>query len=414
MPQIWEIVGGADKGGIMVRTGPATTDTQLPDRLSTGALVEEISLNKDRLNYKLLEGTGPAAGWVAIKITAKELAVRTDKKPKAAAASAAPAPSTAVGTNGDARLPIALLFPGQGSQYVKMLDGVKDKPSVKEMLAKAEGILGYDILQICLEGPAEKLEETRYCQPAMFLGGLAAVEKLRQENEEAVTRCSVMAGLSLGEYTALCAAGVFSFEDGLRLVKLRGEAMQEAATVGDQAMLSCAGLDKDQLQALCEKCAKAKGPGGVCQIANELFPRGFSIGGTKDAIEELKVEAEKAGALQAKLLKTSGAFHTPLMQPAQDKLSLALEEVLPRMKSPAHTVWMNASAEPMHPGSKPEDIVALLKKQLTNPVLWETSMKKVIDYGVTEFYEVGPMKQIKAMMKRISQDSWKKTTNVEV
>merc|ERR1740129_2495504 len=103
-----------------------------------------------------------------------------------------------------------------------MLDGLKSDPAVREMLGKANDILGYDILDICLNGPEEKLEETRYCQPAMFVGGLAGIEQLRDEKPEAVARCAVMAGLSLGEYTALCAAGVFSFEDGLRLVKLRG------------------------------------------------------------------------------------------------------------------------------------------------------------------------------------------------
>lgn len=180
-------------------------------------------------------------------------------------------------------------------------------------------------------------------------------------------------------------------------------------------MLSVAGLERAKLLPLCVKCAREEGAGGVCQIANELFPNGYSVGGTKKAIEALKAEAEKAGALQAKILKTSGAFHTPLMQPAQDKLSAALEETLPRMKSPMHTIWMNASSEPLHPGCKPEEIVALLKKQLTNPVLWEQSMKKVIkDAGVTEFYEVGPMKQLKAMMKRIDLNSWKKTTTIEV
>jgi len=269
-------------------------------------------------------------------------------------------------------------------------------------------------LEICLKGPEEKLEETRYCQPAMFIGGLAGIEKLREERAEAVTRCSIMAGLSLGEYTALCAAGVFSFEDGLQLVKLRGEAMQEAAAVGDQNMLSVAGLEKAKLTDLCKQAVKIEGSGAVCQIANELFPKGFSVGGTRKAIEWLKTAAEKEGALQAKVLKTSGAFHTPLMQPAQDKLSAALEEMLPRMKSPLHTVWMNASASPMRPGCEPKEIVELLQKQLTNPVLWEPSMVKLIQEGVTEFYECGPMKQIKAMMKRIDANAWKKTTNIEV
>jgi len=295
-----------------------------------------------------------------------------------------------------------------------MLKEVQDLPRVKEMLDTAKDILGYDLLKLCLDGPEEKLEETRYCQPAMFVGGLAGVEKLKGNNSEAVECCRALAGLSLGEYTALCVAGVFSFEDGLKLVKMRGEAMQDAAAVGEQLMLSVAGLEKDKLQAECSAVLKTAGSGEICQIANELFPSGFAVGGTKNAIQSLKVAVEKAGALQARILKTSGAFHTPLMKPAQDRLSEALEEVLPRMKSPRVTVWMNASAEPMRPGTDPKDIVALLKTQLTNPVLWEPLVRATIADGCQEFYECGPMKQIKAMIKRIDLPSWKKTTNVEV
>jgi len=260
----------------------------------------------------------------------------------------------------------------------------------------------------------EKLEETRFCQPAMFIAGLAGIEQLRQEKPEVVDQAAVFAGLSLGEYTALCAAGVFSFEDGLKLVQLRGEAMQEAAGAGGQCMLSVAGLDKAKLEELCLAAKAAEGDGAVCQIANELFPQGFSVGGTQKAIDTLKAEAEKAGALQAKVLKTAGAFHTPLMQPAQDKLAAALDELLPNMRSPLHTVWMNASATPVRPDCPPERIVALMKKQLTNPVLWQTSMERVIKEGITDIYEVGPMKQIKAMLKRIDLKLWKKAVNVEV
>ncbi|CAE7245719.1 MCAT [Symbiodinium necroappetens] len=186
----------------------------------------------------------------------------------------------------------------EGSQYVKMLDGVKDVPEVKDMLSKANEILGYDLLKMCLEGPEEKLAETRYCQPAMFVGGLAGVCKLKSQNADAASRPRCMAGLSLGEYTALCAAGVLSFEDGLTLVKLRGEAMQEAAMVGKQAMLSVAGLDQKVLEQCCAEAEK-KEAGGVCRIANALFPKGFSCAGTEQAVNELKAIAEKKGALQA-------------------------------------------------------------------------------------------------------------------
>merc|ERR1719464_1731619 len=189
--------------------------------------------------------------------------------------------------------------------------------------------------------------------------------------------------------------------------------MQDAASVGKQAMLSVAGLEEEKLSKLCKE-ALDKESGGVCQIANHLFPNGFAVGGTQKAIEELKPLVENAGALQAKILKTAGAFHTPLMQPAQERLSAALEEALPNMKPPKHTVWMNASAEPMKPGADPKDIVDLLKKQLTNPVLWEPSMRGLLKEGITEFYEVGPQKQLKAMMKRIDPTAWKSTKNVEI
>eukprot|EP00448_Togula_jolla_P018069 CAMPEP_0170590664 /NCGR_PEP_ID=MMETSP0224-20130122/11988_1 /TAXON_ID=285029 /ORGANISM="Togula jolla, Strain CCCM 725" /LENGTH=480 /DNA_ID=CAMNT_0010914471 /DNA_START=61 /DNA_END=1503 /DNA_ORIENTATION=- len=311
--------------------------------------------------------------------------------------------------------PIGLLFPGQGSQYVKMLSTVKDLPAVRDMLQQASSILGYDVLQLCLEGPEAKLEETRYCQPAMFIAGLAALEKLRAEKPEAASQFQATAGLSLGEYTALCAAGVFSFEDGLRLVQLRGQAMQDAAGMCKQAMLSVAGLDRAKLAELCAKAASGEGSSdAVCQIANELFPKGFACAGTAEAMAILKDLAEAEGALQAKFLKTSGGFHTALMGPARERLRAALQEVLPRMSSPRHTVFMNTTAEPCPPGTEPRLIVDLLERQLTSPVRWEHCIRAMLQEGITEFYEVGPVRQLKGMMKRIDQKAWSATTNVEV
>jgi len=311
-------------------------------------------------------------------------------------------------------LPIGLLFPGQGSQYVKMLSGVQDIPAVKVMLEQAKSVLGYDILRLCLDGPESKLEETSVCQPAMYIAGLAGVEKLRQDRPEAVNRCQTLGGLSLGEYAALQVAGVFTFEEGLKLVDIRGKAMQAAASATKQAMLSVAGLDKSKLQGLCEQAMKKEGSDAVCQIANELFPKGFSVAGTEASIMALKELADKAGALQAKVLKTSGGFHTPLMKPAQETLSKALEEMLPAMKPPRAMVFMNATGTAVRPGTSPKDICELLKQQLTSPVLWETCVRGMIKEGVSEFYEVGPMKQLKAMMKRIDPKVWGNTNNVEV
>jgi len=306
---------------------------------------------------------------------------------------------------------IGLLFPGQGSQYVKMLSGLKDNPEVKEYLSTAKSILGKDLLAICMDGPEDVLEETSVCQPAMFLAGMAGLVKLKQSRPEAVERPGCVAGLSLGEYTALCTAGVFTFEEGMKLVKVRGEAMAEAAKSKPQSMLSVAGLDQPALEKLCADQAKG---GEVCQIANVLFPKGFSCSGTTPAITKLKDAAEKAGAMQAKLLKTSGAFHTSMMEPAKTKLEKALAELMPNMKPPRCDIYMNVTGKKIKAGTPPADFVPLLGKQLCSPVLWEPSVRVMIKDGMTEFYEVGPMKQLKAMMKRIDPTMWTSTANVEV
>lgn len=247
----------------------------------------------------------------------------------------------------------------------------------------------------------------------MYVAGLAGLEKLRAQNKDAVDAPGCVAGLSLGEYTALAAAGVFSFEDGLKLVKLRGEAMQEAAEKSAQLMLSVAGLEQAKLEALCKEAASCE-KDGVCCIANALFPKGFSCAGTKASVEKLKELAEKNGAMQARMLKTSGAFHTSLMIPAQKKLEVALAETLPRMSPPKHIVYMNVTAAPLQPGTDPKVITELLGKQLTSPVLWEPIVRAMIKSGMTEFYEVGPMKQLTAMMKRIDPNMWKNTKLMEV
>merc|ERR1740138_1941933 len=248
---------------------------------------------------------------------------------------------------------------------------------------------------------------TKYCQPAMYIGGLAAVEKLRQTKPDVVERRQAVAGLSLGEYTALTVAGVMDFETGLKIVKKRGEAMQEAAEASKQAMLSVAGLSMDQLNELCKE--SVTGPDDVCQVANYLFPNGFSCAGTADAVEKLMAKAQKTeGCLQAKLLKTSGGFHTSLMTPAKAKLLTFLEECKPKMKSPRCDVYMNVTGQKITPATKPADIIPMLGDQICNCVLWEPSMREMIKDGITEFYECGPM------MKRIDPGSFKVTTTIDV
>jgi len=312
----------------------------------------------------------------------------------------------------ETRSTCGLLFPGQGSQYVKMMSSLSELPKVKELVAIANSVLDFDVLSLVLNGPEDELEKTSKCQPAMFLAGMAGLDKLKQERPDAVEKPGAVAGLSLGEYTALCVAGVFTFEQGMKLVKVRGKAMEEAATSGaPQAMLSVAGLEQDQIEKLCKEAA---GSSEVCGIANILFPKGFSCSGTAKAINILKDKAEKAGAMQAKLLKTSGAFHTVLMKPAQVKLNAALQDLLPDMKPPTCDIYMNYTGKKIKAGTAPKDFIDNLSAQLCSEVLWEPSVRLMIKDGLTEFYEVGPMKQLKAMMKRIDANMWNSTMNIEV
>jgi len=321
-----------------------------------------------------------------------------------------PAGSVANAAEAETNLPAALLFPGQGSQYVGMLKGVKDIPAVKEMLEKAKTILGWDLLDLCLNGPEEKLEQTAYCQPVMYVGGLAAIELLKQEKPELVKRARAVAGLSLGEYTALTVAGVFDFETGLRLVQLRGKAMQEAAEASEQLMVSVAGLERSVVEAFCQELAVG---GETCQIANFLFPKGFACAGSKKALEALQKKAEaNPNCLQARILKTSGAFHTDLMSPAKAKLVTALKDCT--FHPPQRDIYMNVTGAKIPKGSDPSAIPSLLADQLCKCVLWEPIIQAMVTEKVEEYYECGPMKQLTAMMKRIDQGAWKKTSTITV
>merc|ERR1712066_418488 len=312
-------------------------------------------------------------------------------------------------------LPAALLFPGQGSQYVGMLKDCVNLPAVKDMLAKSEKVLGWDLKELCLKGPEDKLSQTQYCQPAMFVAGLCAVEVLRESKKDVVDRPQAMAGLSLGEYTAICAAGVLDFEDALTLVKTHAIAMQSATKVVPQAMCSVAGLDRPTLEKLCKEAKAAdKAPDAVCQIANVLFPAGFTCAGNRSTIDALCKLATSARALQARPIKTGGAFHSPLMAPAAERLAAAIDEALPKMKPPRCCIYFNLTGKKVTPGTNPKEFVDLMKKQLTGEVLWEQTVKQMIMDQVKDFYETGPLKQIKSMIKRIDQDAFKRTENISV
>jgi len=217
-----------------------------------------------------------------------------------------------------------ILFPGQGAQAVGMGRWLyENHPVAAALFDQASEILGYDLAGLCTNGPIEKLNATEFSQPALFVVGMAASEVLRVEQPQRVGRIGGAAGLSLGEYTAVCFAGGLTFADGLRLVQRRGEAMQAASTAVDSGMASVLGLEPDKVAELCDQCRD----GEVLQPANLLCPGNIAVSGHTSAIERLMLAAPDAGAMRVVPLTVAGAFHTSLMQPAVEQLQAALDDV---------------------------------------------------------------------------------------
>jgi [acyl-carrier-protein] S-malonyltransferase len=289
----------------------------------------------------------------------------------------------------------AFLFPGQGAQSVGMgRDLAASLPAAKALFDRAREILGYDLGQICFEGPTEKLDSTAYSQPALFVTSLAALESLKQKSPEVVENCRFAAGLSLGEYTALVFAGVMEFEPALRVVAERGAAMQAAADATPSGMVSILGLEREQLESLCRDCAQ----GEILQIANLLCPGNIVVSGSKDACQRIAEAATTAGAMKTIPLVVAGAFHTPIMQPAVDRLAAALAKVT--LHKPRIPVVSNVDAKPH---DDPEEIRRLLVEQVVKPVLWEDSVRWLLAQGVNQVYEVGPGRVLRGLMKRIDR-----------
>jgi len=320
----------------------------------------------------------------------------------------------------DDKLPVGLIFPGEGSQYVGMLKTVKDLPKVARMLDEAKEILGYDLLDICMNGPDSRLQEPEVLQPAMYVAGLAAFEKLKAENVEPAVRACCVAGLGVGEYAALCAAGVFSFGAGLRLVRARVEAMQEAANLCPQVTLSVAGIEHTKLEELCTQAmsdlnAKEGGGQEICQIANVLFKKGYTVGGTQAAVEECQRLVKNAKAMQSRLIKGSGGFHTALMRSARRKFENILMDSALEMSPPhKYKVYTCLEGQSFERGTLAKAIAGVLAIQITTTVNWKAAVEHMVVDGVNKFYELGPMKQLKAMMKRIDNAAFNGTQNVEV
>jgi [acyl-carrier-protein] S-malonyltransferase len=270
---------------------------------------------------------------------------------------------------------------------------IETLPAARQVYEEAARILNYDLAELCFQGPEAKLNSTAVSQPAIFVTSLAALESLRASDPDAVAQCSAAAGLSLGEYTALVFAGALAFQDGLRVVQRRGEAMQAAADAVPSGMVSVLGLEPATVE---ELCAQARGA-DTLEIANLLCPGNVAVSGTKAACESVEHLAGSFGGRTIRLA-VAGAFHTTLMRPADQQLADALARVT--IHPPRLPVWSNVDAKPH---TDPEEIRSLLIRQVLQPVLWEQTMRNLLAAGHDRFYEMGPGRVLTGLLKRVQR-----------
>ncbi len=290
----------------------------------------------------------------------------------------------------------ALLFPGQGAQKVGMAADFVEKFEVaRELFDRANETLGYDLGKIILHGPDEDLTQTRYCQPAIYLASSAIAVVLQAEGKLNKSDINCTAGLSLGEYTALHFAEVFSFEEGLKLVALRGEAMQEASDEPPSGMVSLVGADLEQAKRVADQAAGDD----VLVVANLLSPGQIVLSGTKTACARVPEIAKSHGIRRAIPLKVAGAFHSPLMASAAVKLKAALDAM--DLQDPVFPVAGNVTGAFM---TKAKEIRSALERQVVEPVLWKNAMGAMIEDGVDTFIELGPGTVLSGLMRKIDRE----------
>ena len=284
----------------------------------------------------------------------------------------------------------AYIFPGQGAQFEGMGKDLYDQFDLaKKRFAQANEILGFDIAKIMFEGSAEDLKQTRVTQPAIFLHSVISAELLGQNFQP-----DMLAGHSLGEFSALVAGKSLSFEDGLRLVSNRAEAMQRATELADSTMSAILNLDDETVEAVCRKIE------GIVAPANYNCPGQLVISGATDAVKRANEALLEAGARRAVLLPVGGAFHSPLMEPAREQLAKAIADT--EFKIPIAPIYQNVTAQAE---TNPDKIKANLNKQLTAPVRWTQSIQQMIADGATEFYEVGPGKVLLGLLRKINRNA---------
>ena len=294
----------------------------------------------------------------------------------------------------------AFVFPGQGAQTIGMGRALAEAyPAARAVFDEVDAALSQDLSGLIWEGQIEELTLTANAQPALMATSIAALRALEAEGF-AVTDAAFVAGHSLGEYSALCAAGSLSVSDTARLLRIRGEAMQSAVPVGVGAMAALLGLD---FAAAAEVAAEAA-QGEVCQAANDNDPAQVVVSGQKAAVERAVEIAKAKGAKRALMLPVSAPFHCALMQPAAERMAEALAGVA--LAAPVVPVVANVVAEAVR---EPEQIRALLVQQVTGSVRWRKSVQWMAGQGVTEFWEIGAGKALSGMIKRIAKETVQKS-----
>lgn len=288
---------------------------------------------------------------------------------------------------------IALVFPGQGSQRVGMgRDFWAQVPEARQLFEKGSESLGIDLARLCFEGPDELLTLTANAQPAIMAVSMAAFAALQCEG----VRHDYVAGHSLGEYSALVAAGSLAFEDAIRIVRKRGEFMQEAVIPGAGTMAAVLGLDKESVYAVCEEAARY----GIVEIANLNCPGQVVIAGETAAVDRAIELAKERGAKRAVRLQVSAPFHCSLMGPAGERLAAALRAI--PIADPLVPLVNNVDAELL---TNKEAIAGSLVRQVTSPVRWEEVVRRLVKEGVTFFLELGPGKVLTGLIKRIAPEA---------
>ena len=291
----------------------------------------------------------------------------------------------------------AVLFPGQGAQFVGMADDwCEEHPAALAIFERATAVLGYDLLEICRHGPVERLSSTAVSQPAILVTSLAMLELLRSRPDSPLKRGGqpATAGLSLGEYTALVHAGGLDLESAVRVVDVRGRAMQDCADANPGGMVAVLGLERNQVAAVCDE---ARGS-GVLEVANVLCPGNIVVSGSREACERVPAAAAAAGAMKCVPLDVAGAFHTSLMEPAREQLAAVLAEV--ELRPPQLPVVSNVDARPH---TDPQEIRGLLARQVCGVVEWQASMEHLLSTGVAHLWEVGPGRVLRGLLKRIDR-----------